>query len=38
MVVMPELLFFVLVGVMIYCLVDIATSESSQVRNLPMWA
>jgi len=38
MVAMPELLFFVLVGVMIYCLVDIATSESSQVRNLPKWA
>ena len=38
MVAMPELLFFVLVGVMIYCLVDIATSESSHVRNLPKWA
>jgi hypothetical protein len=38
MVAMPELLFFVLVGVMIYCLVDIATSESGQVRNLPKWA
>ena len=38
MVAMPELLFFVLVGVMIYCLVDIATSESAQVRNLPKWA
>ena len=38
MVAVPELLFFVLVGVMIYCLVDIATSESSHVRNLPKWA
>jgi hypothetical protein len=38
MVAMPELLFFALVGVMIYCLVDIATSEGGQVRNLPKWA
>ena len=34
----PELLFFVLVGLLIYCLVDIVTSDRSQVRNLPKWA
>ena len=38
MVAVPELLFFVLVGFLIYCLVDIATSESGRVRNLPKWA
>jgi len=38
MVAVPELLFFVLVGLLIYCLVDIVTSDGAQVRNLPKWA
>jgi hypothetical protein len=34
----PELLSFVLVGLWIYCLIDIITSDRAQVRNLPKWA
>jgi hypothetical protein len=34
----PELLSFVLVGVWIYCLVDVATSRREDIRNLPKWA
>jgi len=34
----PELLSFVLVGLWIYCLVDVATSRREDIRNLPKWA
>ena len=35
---MPELLSFLLIGVWIYCLIDIATSRREEARNLPKWA
>ena len=34
----PELLLFLMTGVLIYCLIDIATSRREEVRNLPKWA
>ena len=34
---MPELLSIVLLGFWIYCLIDIATTDREQVRNLPKW-
>jgi len=34
----PELLLFLMTGVWIYCLIDIATSRREEVRNLPKWA
>jgi hypothetical protein len=34
----PELLWFVIMGVWIYCLVDILTTRREEVRNLPKWA
>jgi hypothetical protein len=33
----PELLWFVIMGVWIYCLIDILTSRREEVRNLPKW-
>jgi hypothetical protein len=33
-----QLLGFVLIGLWVYCLIDILTSRSSDVRNLPKWA
>ena len=35
---MPQLQGFVLIGLWVYCLIDILTSRSSDVRNLPKWA
>ena len=35
---MAQLLGFVLIGLWVYCLIDILTSRSSDVRNLPKWA
>jgi hypothetical protein len=33
-----QLLGFVLIGLWVYCLIDILTSRSADVRNLPKWA
>ena len=35
---MPELLWFVVVGLWVYCLVDVATTRREEMRNLPKWA
>jgi hypothetical protein len=33
-----QLLSFVLIGVWVYCLIDILTSRRADVRNIPKWA
>jgi hypothetical protein len=38
MVGVPVLLVYLLIGLLIYCLVDIVTSDRAQVGNLPKWA
>ncbi len=33
-----QLLGFVLIGLWVYCLIDVLTSRSADVRHLPKWA
>jgi Phospholipase_D-nuclease N-terminal len=33
-----QLLSFLLIGIWVYCLIDILTSRRTDVRNLPKWA